>query len=267
MARGNNNAGKQERASFATMGNMQILLCHPYFAKQIDTNENIDTIDITSALLFDEGNVLEATPTYDKSKQVVMVNGSTMTFTNNLGNGIISMNLVSTNSLLAFGDAVEAMHIIGSSGDSVGGLVITKKKVNGKTITKIFFGVTLKSIPDDILNPYNPSVYPTQLFYSGWAQACSDNDTDGETAIWAVGNDKGLKGFYRPYRANNFDGNGGTQDQPITETTFPSRSISNNTKLNVDVELSTGKIYNVRGDETSAGGECAIVEVSEVLEK
>lgn len=211
MAYGNNRSGKQPRAHFQLAGGSIIKFKHPYLAGQLDTDGKIDEIDVSSCVKL-EGRFFEANPNQDSAKQTVLIDGSVVTITNRLLNGTITMPVIRTTGIVATGDFISALQLIKAVGDTVGGLVIKTDFVNGKAITRVYYGVTPQRIPDDVSEGNDVPVYNVTLFYAGWLEAVSSKGDENLKKIWAVGTERGIEGFYSPYRAQNADGNSGTKD-------------------------------------------------------
>ena len=202
MAYGNNRAAKQARAHFQLAGGSSIKFRHPYLAGQIDTDGAVDEIDISSCCKL-EGRFFEANQNQDSAKQVVLVDGSVATISNRLLNGTITMPVVRTTGLVATGDFIAALQLIRTLGDSVGGLLYKTDYVNGKAITKLFYGVTPQRVPDDVSEGNDVAVYNIQLLYAGWIEAVSTSTSENKKRIWAVGNQQGLEAYFSPYVTQN----------------------------------------------------------------
>ena len=211
MAYGNNRAGEQARAHFRLAGGSVIKFRHPYLAGQIDTNGAIDEIDISACCKL-EGRYFEANQNQDSAKQVVLVDGSVATISNKLLNGTITMPVVRTTGLIATGDFIAALHLIRSLGDSVGGLLYKTDFVNGKAITRLYYGVTPQRVPDDVSEGNDVAVYNVQLLYAGWIEVVSTTTEENKKKIWAVGNQKGLEAYFNPYITQN----GSTGEKALT---------------------------------------------------
>lgn len=216
MANGNNRGGKQSRAHFQLAGGSIIKFRHPYFAGQIDTTgTNVDEIDISSCCKL-EGRFFEANQSMDSAKQVVLVDGSVVTISNKLLNGTITIPAIKTTGMVATGDFIAACQLIRSTGDSVGGLLYKTDFINGKAITKLYYGVTVQRCPDDVSEGNDVAVYNVQLLYAGWIEAASDTVAENKKRIWAVGTQEGLEAYFSPYAIQNADGNSGTQFDPLS---------------------------------------------------
>ena len=198
MAYGNNRAAKQARAHFQLAGGSSIKFRHPYLAGQLDTDGAVDEIDISACCKL-EGRFFEANQNQDSAKQVVLVDGSVVTISNKLLNGTITMPVVKTTGLVATGDFIAALQLIRTLGDSLGGLLYKTDYVNGKAITKLFYGVTPQRVPDDVSEGNDVAVYNIQLLYAGWIEAVSTSTSENKKRIWAVGNQQGLEAYFSPY--------------------------------------------------------------------
>lgn len=227
MAFGNNRSAKQARAHFQLAGGSSIKFRHPYLAGQIDTAGAVDEIDISACCKL-EGRFFEANPNQDSAKQVVLVDGSVVTIANRLLNGTITMPVIRTTGLVATGDFVSALQLIKATGDSVGGLLYKTDFINGKAITKLYYGVTIQRVPDDVSEGNDVPVYNVQLLYAGWIEAVSTSTAENKKKIWAVGNQNGLEAYFKPYETQNADGSTGTQETylQITNSGVPESTLS-----------------------------------------
>lgn len=216
MAFGNNRSGKQARAHFQLAGGSTIIFKHPYLAGQLGSKDSpIDEIDVSACCKL-EGRFFEANPNQDSAKQVVLVDGSVVTICNRLLNGTITMPVVRTTGIVATGDFISALQLIKATGDTVGGLLYKTDYINGKAITKLYYGVTVQRVPDDVSEGNDVPVYNVQLFYAGWIEAISASTAQNLKKIWAVGSSNGIEGFYSPYKGQNNNGETGTQEAPMS---------------------------------------------------
>lgn len=238
MAYGNNRSGKQPRAHFQTAGGSIIKFRHPYFAGMIDTGGKtaIDEIDVSSCCKL-EGRFFEANQNQDSAKQVVLIDGSTVTISNKMLNGTITIPAIKTTGQVATGDFIAGCQLIQSIGDSVGGILTKTDFINGKALTKIYYGVTVQRCPTDNSEGNDVAVYNVALLYAGWIEAESGSADINKKAIWAVGSAQGIEGFYRPYGMQNTEGTTGTQTSPLQATHLApivSKTIEDVTTDNVD---------------------------------
>lgn len=254
MAYGNNRAGEQPRAHFQQAGGSVIKFRHPYLIGQVDTTGNIDEIDISKCLKL-EGVFFNAQQAQDSAKQVVLIDGSVVTITNKLLNGRLTMPVIHTTGLVATGDFIAACQLIRATGDAVGGLIIKTDFRNGKAITRVYYGVTVQSCPDDISQGNDVAEYPVVLLYAGWIEAVSTTTAENLKKIWAVGNAKGLSGYFSPYETQN----GGTGASPISATNsgIPNSTLADQLTDNIDTFDSDNEKKALDGTWTS--GSTAVV--------
>lgn len=236
MAYGNNRAGNQPRAHFRQAGGAIIKFRHPYFAGMIDTGGKtaIDEIDVSSCCKL-EGRFFEANQNQDSAKQTVLIDGSTVTITNKMLNGTITIPAVPTTGQVATGDFIAGCQLIQSVGDSVGGIITKTDFINGKAITTVYYGVTVQRCPKDVSEGNDVPVYNVQLLYAGWIEAESGTDDLNKKAIWAVGSAEGIEGFYSPYTIQNQNGTGGSQDKLLNATMLaPNGKVSDSVDNSAD---------------------------------
>ena len=263
MAYGNNRAGEQKRAHFQLAGGSVIKFRHPYLAGQIDTNGAIDEIDISASCKL-EGRYFEANQNQDSAKQVVLVDGSVATISNKLLNGTITMPVVRTTGLIATGDFIAALHLIRSLGDSVGGLLSKTDFINGKAITRLYYGVTPQSVPDDVSEGNDVAVYNVQLLYAGWIEVVSTTTEENKKKIWAVGNQKGLEAYFNPYITQN----GSTGEKALTASNsgIPESKLADQVDTtNYDTQNGTNETKVLNG--TWKSGTSSVVSNASVLKQ
>lgn len=257
MAYGNNRGAEQPRAHFQVAGGTNIMFRHPYLAGQIDTKGMVDEIDISHCCKLD-GRFFEANQNQDSAKQVVMIDGSVVTISNKLLNGTITMPVVRTSGLVGKGDFLAALHLIRTIGDAVGGLLYKTDYIDGKAITKLYYGVTPQRVPDDVSEGNDVAVYNVQLLYAGWIEAVSTSKEENKKRIWAVGNQTGLEAYFNPYETQDgstgetflTEGNSGIPKSKLSdqvdETNF-NVTNSTNEKLVLSGKWKSGKTAVVSG--------------------
>lgn len=228
MAYGNNRGEKQPRATFQLAGGCVIKFRHPYFAGLIATDSGlaIDEIDISRSCKL-EGRFFEANQNQDSAHQVVLVDGSVVTISNKMLNGTITIPAVKTTGLVGTGDFIAACQLIQSIGDSVGGLITKTDYLNGNAITRVYYGVTVKSCPADVSEGNDVAVYNIQLLYAGWIEAVSSSSGKNKKRIWAVGSKEGIEGFYNPYSIQNTNGNGATGTKNMSASAIVPKGTAN----------------------------------------
>jgi hypothetical protein len=209
MAFGPNRAALQPRAQFQTAGGCIIKFRHPFLAGALDLNTTggaIDEIDVSRSLKLAE-TFFSAVPNQDSSSQVVMVDGSTVVITNHILNGTLTLPVVRTTGKVSTGDFIAALQLIVASKDSVGGTVTRTVFINGEAHTRLYYGISVKKVPHDIIMGLDVPTYSCELFYAGFIDSISSDADLNEKAIWAVGSDSGVLGTYKPYEVNK-DGTG-----------------------------------------------------------
>lgn len=244
MAFGNNRGAQQPRATFQLAGGTNIMFRHPYLAGQIDTEGMVDEIDISRCCKL-EGRFFEANQNQDSAKQVVLIDGSVVTISNKLLNGTITMPVVRTSGLVGKGDFLAALQLIRTIGDSVGGLLYKTDYINGKAITKLYYGVTPQKVPDDVSEGNDVGVYNVQLLYAGWIEAVSTSKENNKKRIWAVGNKTGLEAYFSPYETQG--GSTGETYLTVDNSGIPGGKLTDQvdeTNFNVNDSANEAKVFS-----------------------
>lgn len=214
MAFGQNSVGRQPRSHFQTAGGTIMKFRHPFLAGQLSGSlGNLDEIDISASVKLDS-EFFKATPNQDSAKQEVLVDGTTVTITNTMLNGTISLQLIRTSGIVARGDAIACFQLIKATGDNVGGTLTVTEFIDGKAITTLYYGVAVKNVDDKILQGLSVPVYPAQLLYAGWIQVVSNSAQLNTKAIWAAGSLNGVTGIYTMFPVNE----GATESSPLDAT-------------------------------------------------
>ena len=213
MAFGQNSVGKQPRSHFQTAGGT--IMKFRILSLQVSylTLGNLDEIDISASVKLDS-EFLKATPNQDSAKQEVLVDGTTVTITNTMLNGTLSLQLIRTSGIVARGDAIACFQLIKATGDNVGGTLTVTEFIDGKAITTLYYGVAIKNVDDKILQGLSVPVYPAQLLYAGWIQVVSNSAQLNTKAIWAAGSLNGVTGIYTMFPVNE----GASGDSPLDTT-------------------------------------------------
>lgn len=268
MAYGNNRSGKQPRAHFQLAGGAVIKFKHPYLAGQLsESDDTIDEIDVSSCCKL-EGRFFEANQNQDSARQVVLVDGSVTTISNRLLNGTITMPVIKTTGIVATGDFIAALQLIRTVGDTVGGLLYKTDYVDGKAITRLYYGVTPQRVPDDVSEGNDVAVYNVQLLYAGWIEAVSGSTGTNKKAIWAVGTEKGLEAYFSPYKGQNTDNNGGTGSSAMTATSVGITDTAVNDSKTGDtknVELTPASTYVDTSEAVTSNETVEVVSVENGL--
>lgn len=209
MAFGNNLLGKAKRASFQVAGGTIIKLRHPHLAGQLGTGDTLagdnapasfNEIDVSSSCLL-EDEYFRAEPIMNSSTQKVTVDGSTITITNDVLAGVITLQCIPTTGLVVTGDFIAACQLIVASKDSVGGVLTMTEFINGKAINTIFYGIAVQKCPHKIKRGNDVPVYPVELSYAGWIQTVSESSLTANQ-IWAAGSKAGISAIFDQFGIN-----------------------------------------------------------------
>jgi hypothetical protein len=94
-----------------------------------------------------EGDILNTAQIMDNSKVVPLLNGNSITITNNNKAGTITFNACKLSGDMAKGDITEIATYLISQGDSQGGVLRISFGLNGTTYGITFIAVTVKTAP------------------------------------------------------------------------------------------------------------------------
>ena len=130
-----------------------------------------------------ESVIVSAAQQIDNAKVVPLVNGDSITLTNICKAGTLSFNASRTAGKLEDGDCVSIFDYVRSQGD-VGGLLVLKWLMNGKTHSMTFSGVCIKNVPPLTLAGNDVPDYNVQLTYSNYTD--SDSPAYNETLGYGV---------------------------------------------------------------------------------
>jgi hypothetical protein len=250
MANANNMKAARPRASFQTAGGVIIKFRHPLLSFQLGTNTTpVDEVDVSASLKLND-TFFQATPAQDSSFQEVLVDGSVVTITNHLMNGQATLQVLQTTGFVGTGDLIACAHLIIASKDDVGGTLTVIRNFNGHKRIRVYYGVSFKNVPHEIIAGNSVVVYPVVMSYSGWVEGMGTKES-AKKAIWAVGNQYGLKGNYDPYSidgkrvdkpensgdyyggsAFGFVNNGAIGDTAVAPNTAETNPYVNNTEPN-----------------------------------
>jgi hypothetical protein len=182
---------------------------HPILSGQISSAFPIDEIDITKSLRLGE-TFLNATPLQDSAIPEVMVDGSVLMITNHVTAGRMALQVVETTGFVGTGDFIAALHLVKVSKDTEGGTITVTRWFNGRKRIRVYYGVGVQNVPDEIIAGNSVVSYPVNMVYAGWFEGAGGIDLSTKT-IWAVGNKYGLKARFMPYSVQLAEGteNGG----------------------------------------------------------
>jgi hypothetical protein len=182
---------------------------HPLLSGQISQSPVIDEIDVTKSLQLN-GQFFNAVPLQDSAVAEPLLDGSIVMITNHVLAGRATIQVLETTGYVGTGDFIAALHIVKATGDTEGGtLTVTRRFGDSKRI-RVYYGVGIQNVPDELIAGNTNVPYPCVLIYSGWFEGAGNAQLNTKT-VWAVGNKYGLKGVYKPYAVQFAEGteNGG----------------------------------------------------------
>lgn len=197
MSFGNNRSAARPRANFTAAGGVIIKYRHPMLTGQVSNAVQVDEIDVSKCLRLND-TFFNASPLQDSAIVESLVDGSTITITNHMLAGTATIQVVRTTGLVGTGDFIAAAHLIIASKDTEGGTLTIIKSMQGKRIIRVYYGVSFKNVPHDIIAGNAIVPFTVVMNYSGWFEGIGAEDLNEKT-IWAVGNRNGLRGQYKPY--------------------------------------------------------------------
>lgn len=213
MAFGNNRAVARPRASFIEAGRMSMVYRHPILSGQISGALPLDEIDVTKSLKLND-QFFSASPLQDSAVVEPLLGGGSITTTNCSLAGRATVQVVETTGFVGTGDFIAALHLVKATGDAEGGTLTVTRWFNGRKRIRIYYGVGIQNLPDEIIAGTTNPVYPVILTYAGWFEGAGDSRLSTKT-VWAVGNKYGLKAVFKPYAVQMAEG---------TETGGPAKS-------------------------------------------
>ena len=266
MSFANNISGAAKRASFQTAGGSIIRYSHPYLSGQLgimsassDTiTSAICTVDLSSSCKLDS-EYFRAEQSMDSAKQVVLVDGSVVTITNDVQAGTITLQCIPTTGLVGSGDAIACFQLVQACKDSVGGVLYITDYINGKAITNIYYGVAVANVPNKIKQGNDVPVYPVKLLYAGWIQTVSSVAAAAH-AIWAAGNDAGIAAVFKQFGINTGDTAAASAGDAVGNTALNNAElVASGAIANNDAKALSG----ITADNKAAG--VAYVEKTSVI--
>jgi len=201
MSFGPNRWGVHPRSTAIKAGGIQMFYRHPKLAGHVSVGTHIDEIDVSRACKLND-TFLDAQPAMDSAYQEVLVDGSVITITNNLLAGVLTLQVLEQGGFVGRGCFITALQLVQSSGDSVGGTFTVKRNFDGITRIRVYYGVFVKNVPHERVAGNAVVPYPVQLYYAGWFDGVGAEDALTKEYIWAVGNSRGTKGIYKPFKEN-----------------------------------------------------------------
>ena len=116
-----------------------------------------------------EGQMVQDQPLMDSSKIVALANGNTVTVTNNNNSGTLTFNMTAAtgeNDMVSIAKKLKAL------GDNIGGTIRITQEINGRTEGSTYYGCTVKSVPNLIIQGNDVPDYAVVWNYGEYA---SDN--------------------------------------------------------------------------------------------
>jgi hypothetical protein len=188
------------RATFRAAGGSIYLFSHPFLAGAVSGSTSVNEIDVSRNLKLND-TYFSAQPAQDSAFQETLVDGSTITITNHLMNGVATLQALPGDGTVSGGDLIAAAHFIIASKDDAGGILKRIRFINGKALTRVYYGVSFKNVPHDIDAGNAVPTYPIVMLYGGWIDGIKAGN-DAEKVLWAVGSKYGLKGNFKPFTVN-----------------------------------------------------------------
>jgi hypothetical protein len=118
-----------------------------------------------------EGEILDTTQLIENSKVVPLLNGSSITITNNNKSGTIKYNCCKHSGSLERGDITEIAGALLSVADSQGGTIRISFGLNGQTYAITFIAVTVKTCPPLKVSGNDVPDYGIEFNYADWVKS------------------------------------------------------------------------------------------------
>lgn len=139
-----------------TVGNLTITIIHPLVNGGVPTS--IKNMKM-------EGDLMDTVQLMMNSKVIALLGGDTISLTNTIKAGKITLNAIRGDGVVANGDLVAICDLLQSLPDSQGGVVVVNWSLNGANQTKTFTGVTHESHPPLKLAGNDLPTYPCTFNY------------------------------------------------------------------------------------------------------
>ena len=113
-----------------------------------------------------EGQMVQDQPLMDSSKIVALANGNTVTVTNNNNSGTLTFNMTAAtgeNDMVSIAKKLKAL------GDNIGGTIRITQEINGRTEGSTYYGCTVKSVPNLIIQGNDVPDYAVVWNYGEYA--------------------------------------------------------------------------------------------------
>jgi len=200
MPYGPNRWGVHPKSTAIKAGGIGMFYRHPFLAGHVNSTTRIDEIDVSRACKLNE-TFLDAQPAMDSAYQEVLVDGSVIHITNTLLAGTLSLQVLEQGGFVGRGDFITALHLVLSTGDDLGGTFTVVRSFNGTPRVRVYYGVFAKNVPHERVAGNAVIPYSVQLSYAGWFDGIGKAEAV-KKYIWAVGNQRGIAGFYDIFKVN-----------------------------------------------------------------
>jgi hypothetical protein len=197
MAFGNNQAAARPGAPVHRAGGTIFKFRHPFLTGQLNKTSTVDEVDVSKALQLNS-NFFQANPTQDSAHQEVLVDGTVITITNHVLAGEMTLQALSTTGFVGTGDFIACAQVIVASGDDTGGVFTVVRDFNGKRRVRVYYGVTFRRVPHELIAGNTVVPYPVIMLYAGWTEGIAAASTSAKV-IWATANKYGVKAVYGSY--------------------------------------------------------------------
>jgi hypothetical protein len=197
MAYANNQAAARPGAPVQRAGGTIFTYRHPFLTGQLGAVSTVDEVDVSKSLQLNS-NFFQANPTQDSAHQEVLVDGSVITITNHVMAGEMTLQALSTTGFVGTGDFIACAHLVVASGDDTGGVFTVKRDFSGKRRVRVYYGVTFKRVPHELISGNTVVPYPVVMLYAGWVEGIAAASVNARV-IWATANKYGIKAVYGEY--------------------------------------------------------------------
>jgi hypothetical protein len=222
MAYGNNQAAVRPGAPVQRAGGTIFKYRHPVLTGQLGKSSTADEVDISKSLQLNS-TFFQANPTQDSAHQEVMVDGTVITITNHVLAGEITLQVLSTTGFVGTGDFIACAHLVIASGDDTGGVFTVIRNFNGKRRVRIYYGITFRRVPHELIAGNTVVPYPVVMLYAGWVEGVANASLSAKV-IWATANKYGIKAVYGGYDLDGYAISGEGTEAPFDKVNNASLS-------------------------------------------
>jgi hypothetical protein len=197
MAYANNQAAARPGAPVQRAGGTVFKFRHPFLTGQLGTGSVVDEVDVSKSLQLNS-NFFQANPTQDSAHQDVLVDGTVITITNHVMAGEMTLQALSTTGYVGTGDFIACAHLIIASGDDTGGVFTVIRSFGSTRRVRVYYGVTFKRVPHELIAGNTVVPYPVVMLYAGWTEGIAAASASARI-IWATANKYGIEAVYGGY--------------------------------------------------------------------